>query len=407
MNLNELNKERLALIERFKKRMEFLNLKVDENSVTEIERVNANLYYPLKEAEIESFKKADGNELETKAAKVNSSAALLLNVFTPLRRGEKITLQGFGEFNSYELEKQLQVLNGNGKKANIDMLLENKKSIIYIESKFTELFYYRKKATTSSSYQDMRKYPNKDIYQAAIQFIDKYQLYDANQLVKHTIGIYRDCLNNPDRYIGKKVYLLNLNWELITSDKDLRESFKLQLEALQEGTDFIGRFNKVMKNCFKRIGIDFKFIYINYYDFYTRIMRFKKTDHILYNYLKQRYFLLQRRGLNTDDAIKYIEAHLDNEIAKTQFKEMIKDYNVIYLMEYSGAFSDDIVLDDRFKKFLDAIISIKNVDKKIPRIIGEYSLNEYLHIHSSNYYKKTTIIYLSKVLPKADRVILI
>jgi len=407
MKLQELNKERLALIERLKNRMKFLNLETNEDLKTPIDKVNANLYYPLKEEEIKRFESADGNELESKASKVNSSAALLLNIFTALRRGEKVELNGFGKFNSYELETQLQVLNGGGKKANIDMSLVNEKSYIYIESKFTELFYYRQKAPTSLSYQDEAKYPSKDIYKAAIQFLDKYQLYDVNQLVKHTIGIYRDCLDNQEKYKGKKVYLLNLNWELVTSDEDLKESYKLQLEALRESTEFIGKFNKVMKKCFKKIGIDFRFIYINYYDFYTRVLNTKKIDHQLNNYLKQRYFIIQRRGLKTDNAIKYIEAHLDNDVSITQFREMLKEYNVIYLNEYSDGFSGEILIDNRFAKFLDAIITIKYVDKKIPKIIGEYNIEEYLHIHSSSYYKKTTVLYLSKVLPQAERVIFI
>jgi hypothetical protein len=407
MKLNALNKERLVLIERLKSRMKYLGLDANEGLKTPIEMVNANLYYPLKKEEVERFENADGNELESKASKVNSSAALLLNIFTPLRKGEKIELKGLGEFSSYELETQLQVLNGRGKKANIDMSLTNEESYVYIESKFTELFYYRQKAPTSPSYQDESKYPSKDIYKASIQFLDKYQLYDANQLVKHTIGIYRDCLDNPNKYKGKKVCLLNLNWELITSDQELKESFNLQLQALRESTDFTVKFNKVMNKCFKNIGIDFKFKYINYYDFYKRVIKEKKTDFQQDNYLKQRYFNFQRRGLKTDDAIKYIEAHLDNELSLIQFREMIKEYNVFYISEYSTGFSNEIVLEDRLTKFLDAVITIELVDKKIPVLIKEYDLEEYLSIHSSSYYNKRTIIYLSKVLPNVERTILI
>ena len=406
MNLNVLNKERNTLIERLRYRLEFMNLEPSSDLKTTIEKVNANLYCPLKEEEIAQFQNADGNELETKAAKVNSSAALLLNMFTQLRRDGKIELNDFGKFNSYELETKLQVLNGGGKKANIDLSMSNKKSYIYIESKFTELFYYRKKEPTSLSYQVESKYPSKDIYKSAIQFLDKYKVYDVNQLVKHTIGVYRDCLTNPDKYKGKTVYLLNLSWELITSDKDLYESFKLQLEAIKEATEFNYKFNRAMEMVFKNIGINFKFIYMNYYDFYLGILK-NRSDLPLHNYLKQRYFNIQRRGLNTDDAMDYIEAHLYEEISRTQFRETLKDYNVIFISEYPKCFSDDIELDKRFTKFLDAIITIKFVDKKIPKITGEYNISEYLNIHSSSYYNKTTVIYLSKVLPRVERVIFV
>lgn len=405
MNLNLLNKEREALIGRLKKRMEFLNLEPRKNLKTSIEKVNANLYYPLKEEEILQFQNANGYELATKAWKVNSSAALLLNIFTPLRRDGVINLRDFGKFETYELETKLQVLNGNGKKANIDMVLSNSKSYLYIESKFTELFYYQKKAPTSLSYQVESKYPSKEIYKAAIQFLDKYKVYDANQLVKHTIGIFRDCLTNPDKYKGKTVYLLNLSWELITSDKDLSESFKLQLEAIKEATEFNYKFNLAIGTVFKNIGINFKFVYMNYYDFYLGILNKRKPDYQFKNYITQRYFNIQRRGLNTDDAMAYLEAQLYEEISKEQFREILKGYNVIYLSEYHKNFSDDIELDKRFTKFLDALISIKNSSKKIPRINGEHNLTEFLHIHNGNYNNKTTVIYLSKVLPKAERVI--
>lgn len=405
MNFKELNKERKTLIERLKYGFGYLNLKPSNDLETPIERVNANLYYPLKEEEILQFQNADGNELETKASRVNSSAALLLNIFTQLRRDGKIELKDFGKFDSYELESQLQVLNGGGKKANIDLSLTNDQSYIYIESKFTELFYYGKKKPTSLSYQNESKYPSKDIYQATIQFLDKYKVYDVNQLVKHTIGIYRDCLYNPSKYNGKKVYLLNLNWELLTSDKDLYESYKLQLEAIKEATKFCREFNNIMKKCFKKIEVDFKFIYMNYYDFYKRVIK-KDTDLLLENYLNQRYFSLQRKKLDTDDAINYLEAHLPNGLSKLQFREMIEEYNVIHLTEYTNNLNNDIELDKRFIEFLDAFISISYVDKKIPILIGDYKLDEYMHIHSDIYYNKTTVIYLSKVLPKIERAIL-
>ena len=407
MNLNVLNRERMVLIEKLKYGMKFLNLEKKENLSSPIEKVNENLYYPLQENEIKQFQNADGNELETKAYKVNSSAALLLNVFTPLRRGEIIELKGFGRFNTYNLETQLQVLNGRGKKANIDISLENEQSYIYIESKFTELFYYGKKAPTSSSYLDKEKYPNEDIFKAAIQFIDKYQFYDVNQLIKHTIAIYRDCLNNPSKYKGKKVFLLNLSWELITSDNDLKESFKFQLEALNESIEFIRKFNKVMKKIFKKIDMSFQFIYINYYDFYKRVLICDKVDHQLDNYLNHRYFNIQRRGLKTDDAIDYIECHLEDDVTKYQFREMIQDYNIILITEYSTAFSNEIILQNKFGKYLDAVITIEFVDKKIPILLEEYDLDEYSCIHSCRYYNKRTIIYLSKTLPKVERTILI
>lgn len=407
MNYKVLNKERITLIERFKYGMEYLNLDNKDLFNTTIDKVNRNLFYPLQENEIKQFENADGNELETKAYKVNSSAALLLNVFTPLRKGEIVELKGFGEFDSYEFETKLQVLNGKGRKANIDMSLVNEQSYVYIESKFTELFYYREKSPSSPSYQDRERYPSDDIFNAAIQFIDKYKYYDANQLLKHTIGIYRDCLYNPSKYSGKKVYLLNLNWELLTSDDDLKESFGFQLRVLKESTLFIIKFNKVMKKVFKKIGIDFQFIYINYYDLYKRVLKANKIDYKLNNYINVRYFNIQRRGFKIDDAIDYIEYHLDDGSNNLFFRDMIKKYNIIHIEEYSTGFGNKIYLKEDFGKDLNAVITIEFVDKKLPVFVKDYKLDEYLNIHSSRYYNKRTVIYLSKVLPKNEETILI
>jgi len=407
MNYKELTNERERFIARLRGRAELVKETSFKEVSTSIDRVNENLYYPLQEEEIKQFEAADGNELEEKATKANSSAALLLNVFTPIRQNGEIEIFGLGTYKEYELETKLQVLNGRGKKANLDMLLKNEESYVYIESKFTELFYYRKKNPLSISYQDKSKYPDNNIYQAIKPLWDKYHYYDANQLLKHLIGIYRDCLKNPEKYQGKKVYLLNLNWELINSIDDLKESYQLQLEALKESTDFCKQANQAIKNSFTKIGIDFRFVYIDYYELVNSLSISIIQNRKLQKYLNTRYFLNKRKRIDIEDATEYILSNIDQEISREQFLEMANKYNIISINNHLYDNKARIWLNPKSLKQINALIIISNTLNKIPRLAKKYDLDEFLIINSPKYFCKLTVICLSSTQDKIDKTIII
>ena len=398
MNITKLERERKELIKRINNGLNRVNKTVGE-AVDNIQKVNGNLYLPLSKIEQQQLLDADGDELKWKASRANSSACLLLNVFSSLRKGKELIIKEIGKFKSYELEKKLQVLNGRGKKANIDMMLANDQSIVYIESKFTELFYYNKKSSLSKSYFREDKYPTKAIYNASKQLFNQFNHYDSNQLIKHAIGIYRDCMNNPTLYQGKKVYLLNLNWELHNHTYKFEDSYHLQILTIKEAAEFSSLFNKLMKKVFKEIGVDFKFIYINYYDFVHHHTNIKELDLELIKYLNKRYFFYHQRKIYIDDRIEYYSSHIDNNLSLEDFDDYLKRFNIIAIENIYRA--DEINYSKEWMEISDAVAVIgPYLEKKFPKGIIDCTTNEFLHICSPLYFNKYTIFYFSKQLPR-------
>jgi hypothetical protein len=391
--MNKLKRERKMLMDRFDHRLKRLNDKEHHLGI------NDNLYYPLQEQERLQFKSADGNELKWKASRANSSACLLLNTFSPLRKGSHIEIKEIGVFNTYAIERKLQVLNDSKRKANIDMVLSNKDSIVYIESKFTELFYYDKTYQLSQSYFKEDRYPSKDIYDAAKQLLNQFNHFDGDQLVKHAIAIYRDCLDHPNDYKNKKVFLMNLCWELHDTSYKYEDSFNLQLRAIKEATMFAYLFNRLMKEVFEKIGIEFQFVYMNYYDFIHHQTNLLELDEELINYLDYRYFFYHHRKEYKDDAIDYIKSHINHDLNLDDFHDYLNQYQ---LMAIENSYQkDEIKIDDVMVNIADAMIIVGPPIQQFPRNMIDLQCNEYLHIVSPIYYNKYTIIYFHKNFPNS------
>jgi len=393
MNIMKLKKERALLMQRFNNGLKRVS------GLLHIDDINDNLYEPLKEEERKQFEAADGDELKWKASRANSSACLLLNTFSSLRQGNPLEISKLGAFTSYELEKKLPVLNGRGKKANIDMVLSNDDTIIYIESKFTELFYYNhKKTLLSDAYFNVNKYPSKDIYQAAKQLFNQFNHFDGNQLIKHTIGIYRDCLENPERYQDKKVILMNLCWELHDTNYKYEDSFQLQLRAIKEASMFSQSFNQLMKKVFDKIGIKFDFIYLNYYDFIHHQTNIVSLDQGLVEYLNKRYFFYHLRKVGIEDRIDYIKAHIIDDLSLEDFENYLTGFKIISIQYLNQM--NQIIYDLNYAKLSDAIILIGPKINEFPKDYDVSGVNEFMHITSPLYFNQYTMIYLNKGFPR-------
>ena len=404
MHITKLNKERKDLIERLRNGRRLANKKLGllepyENSVKN------NLYHPLSKIEEAQLQEADGNELEWKASRVNSSACLLLNVFSGIRQGKELEIIGFGRYLNYELEKKLQVLNGRGKKANIDMVLENEDSYVYIESKFTELFYYQKKKNLSDRYSLASSYPSKNIYLAAKQLFHLCNHFDGNQLVKHAIGIYRDGCEHKDRYQGKKVVLLNLNWELHNYHYRFEDSYHLQLLAINEASMFTSLFNRLMKKAFKEIGIDFQLIYMNYHDFVYHLSNIHQQDQGLLDYLFRRYFFYHQRKVCVDERIDYYQSHINDDLAIDDIDDYLNQYHVIHINDQFDIHQIDV--QKEWLDISDAIVFIgPNITDVFPGFIKKLPDINYIHVCSPIYFNKYSMIYFKQDGLKLKQVVI-
>ena len=168
---------------------------------------------PMAEKHIRMFCKGEGKELlpkdgkKEKAACIYSSSMLSYNFFSWIDKTHPLLLEGV-KYNRVVFEEQFRVLNNRNNKANLDVVLvsEDEKTILLIESKFTEHF---KLGTVdiSDAYDDPKSYYAKGIEWTQIikQLRDrmdsgeKAYFEGIKQVACHLIGISSVILNDEAR----------------------------------------------------------------------------------------------------------------------------------------------------------------------------------------------------------------
>jgi len=153
---------------------------------------------------------------------VHSSSALCVNNFALIKQ-HKDNVMLFGESGFYEATFEKKFPTGlRGKSANLDFYLENEKSRIGIESKFTETLKPElpNKDRNLEPYRDHEKLPE-EMRKSFNEVIECYMnkdkmLLDVAQLIKHSIAMSLYACENK----GKKTKLIYLYW-LPTNHKDI------------------------------------------------------------------------------------------------------------------------------------------------------------------------------------------
>ena len=213
-----------------------------------------------------------GSELKGNFLAVHSSSALCVNNFVPFKAYHKkrscrlplgsTTYFGFDEEPEFEtkLRTGLKLPNGEDRTPpHLDFYLENDKTIIGIESKFTEYFGIKKPNYLSKDRKTKEERNNLEPYrdQKTLDYlpegfhdkiIEYYYHYNGAsqhlhiaQLIKHSIGLLKKCREN-----GKEAVLVYLYWEptnptdnLFTNHRDEIVVFGEKMRQFEPNIKFI------------------------------------------------------------------------------------------------------------------------------------------------------------------------
>jgi len=183
---------------------------------------------------IDELSNGSGKELQSKFRAIYSSAALCVNSFSFFKRSECINIpfvNGLLLNGGLKFESKLST-GISSAKANLDVEINSKNDVVFIESKFLE--YYNKSTKLNIS----QKYSS---YSNVKQLIDKYKnikdkcsMDCIKQLICHFTAI-NHALENGE-FHDKNVYLCFLYWssgmfsEQESDLLDLLESFKENLD---------------------------------------------------------------------------------------------------------------------------------------------------------------------------------
>jgi hypothetical protein len=362
--------------------------KPEKNIHVQIMQANRNILEPLREFEIQQLKEGDGDELDWKLRQINSSSALAINVFHAIHEGKPLRIEGIGEFARYELEKKLSTVINHDSKANIDLHLENTDTHLYIESKFTEMFNKHNYHTEiiATSYTNEKNHIDKDIYEAIHPFLFRsFQYYDGVQIIRHAIGIYRDVVEHPELYTGKKVVLLNLVWELKNVQNRFPILYDIQVQALAELNRFALQFDKSLKAAFRKRGVDFAFLYQSYEDFVFQGSNLKEVDLVTYDYVVHRYLFQQDDEVSMKDRLKYLFHSLPGPQGQINFIEEIRNTQIIDMRKQCDAFP--IAEDESIMSKTTKIIILKHFEHLGGEVMGDHPNITITKLNSFNHHR--------------------
>ena len=175
---------------------------------------------------IEQYLNGDGNELAKKFWAKHSSSRLAFELYSWLVNADWVV--------DFAFEYKLKAIASSTKKPNMDVFIETRDSVIFVESKFTEKpcqtftdktlspAYYLKDSVTRRNKEyslSDRYYGNENVAEIISQFIKgcikelpnktKSCWLDYPQEIKHLIGLYLFLKDNP-KLKKKKVYFYNI-----------------------------------------------------------------------------------------------------------------------------------------------------------------------------------------------------
>lgn len=199
--------------------------------------VEHNLLPGVRRQDFETdLKKGRGNELNSKFLAVHSSSALAVNTFCPFKNPENrklLTVADHRYFNQLHFEKQLGTGLG-GTPPNLDVVMENEKVVVGIESKCLEYLIPKIPGFTDS--YDQRECLNVedmwwDFMKELKQNPEQHRQHlDVAQLVKHYLGLRK-------QYAGKRqITLMYIFWE--PENWQRFEEFKTHRQCIER---FAGR----------------------------------------------------------------------------------------------------------------------------------------------------------------------
>jgi hypothetical protein len=255
-----------------------------------VREMNENLVRELNPETLAEFQDADGSELEDKIRALNSSAALVCNVFDWWRyRPEAITVDlGLPKEVRIQLkfEQKAPIFDPRSgderyrkrKPPNLDVLCSSVSSTgitLAIEGKFTEpyLKYPRKHPFTSSYFNNN----NQSIWAGLEQLrdlatrlqggVEGYERLDAAQLIKSALGLKQKCKDRPWS-------ILYLWYDVIEHQKSTKESEQLFRD---------------LEHFSKQVASTFEFRHLTWQHFFAGIPR-DITSAGYVKYLSERYF---------------------------------------------------------------------------------------------------------------------
>jgi restriction endonuclease-like protein len=167
-----------------------------------------------------------------------SSCALAVNAFGPWRLDTKsLAVDGDVGFTSLRFEAQRPIFGSRATPPNLDVLIESDDQVVAIESKLTEYLVGNEHASFADRYdevvQELADPSWRDLYALLKAEPGHYAFVNADQLLKHYLGLKRGQRNDP-----RPITLIYLYWEPADAERhDAFAQHRREAEDLERRVD--------------------------------------------------------------------------------------------------------------------------------------------------------------------------
>lgn len=249
------------------------------------EPLYTKLICPPSREQMAALREGDGNP-EAEMRQINSSAGLAVTFW---RAYELSHLSSTVEF-----ERKMQVPLEHSRLANIDVVVREKGSVTFIESKFLEPYYSENETPRNAYFDTSRYFPiTENFPQLCVELFKKaseFKYYNTTQLCRHLLAIVNEMYEHPESYGQKNVRLWSLIWEMPDDFTDIfideiQSVFAARKEAIREEAhrcDIL--LNEFISYHFPSLNL--KFEAVRYNDIIEQI---EKSP--FYSKIKERYYL--------------------------------------------------------------------------------------------------------------------
>lgn len=149
-------------------------------------------------------------------------------------------------------------------KAQFDAIIHYEDGFDFVQTNFLEPFYQPfRQSMWAYQYGDRYLFNDEEATRIFRDFAKKanFVFFDGYQTFKTIVAIYSDILANPEGYTGKKVNLLNMNWDL-GNESAYQAMKEFQNDYLAEGRRVEGLFNELLASLPLPEGTTFEFQFL-------------------------------------------------------------------------------------------------------------------------------------------------
>lgn len=170
-------------------------------------------------------------------------------------------------------------------KAQFDAIINHADAVEFVQTNFLEQFYQPfRQSMWAYQFGNRYLFDNDEAIELFREFAKKsaFVFFDGYQVFKTLVAIYSDILANPDDYKGKKVSLLNINWNL-SENSQYANLLEFQKDYDEEGRRVEALFNELLAKLPLPEGTTMDFQYLTVEDVNANLADDAKE------YIKNRY----------------------------------------------------------------------------------------------------------------------